>query len=95
MDASLQKGRLLLTLVDHAKPFKGIWQIYQQSDTLFSACHSQPPALEEIVPAEALSCQPFSTHQQVCQFASLLQFYGWSVDDQSPEGLRFRQGCSL
>lgn len=85
-------GHLLLTLVDHAKPFKGTWQIYQQGDSLFSACHSPAPVAES---PEASSCQAFTTNQQICQFTELLQFYGWSIDGQTAETLEFRQGCSL
>jgi hypothetical protein len=46
MESSMEsalKGHLLLTLVDHAKPFKGTWRIYRQGETIYSACHA--PAL--------------------------------------------------
>lgn len=92
MESFGMNGHLLLTLVDHAKPFKGTWQIYRESDSLYSACHSPSPST--CTPEEA-SCQLFTSNQQVCQFTELLQFYGWSIDGQTPESLHFRQGCSL
>jgi hypothetical protein len=85
-------GHLLLTLVDHAKPFKGTWHIYQDNDNLFSACHCPSTSGHD---SEPPSCQAFTSNQQVCRFAELLQFYGWSIDGQTPESLRFRQGCAL
>jgi hypothetical protein len=85
-------SHLLLTLVDHAKPFKGTWQIFQDQDNHYLACHSPSSvALAEEPP----SCQRFTSNQQVCHFTELLQFYGWSIDGQTPESLRFRQGCAL
>ena len=86
------KGHLLLTLVDHAKPFKGIWQIYKQGETIYSACHSPASAAGEPSPA---FCQAFSSNRQVCQFTEMLQFYGWSVEDQTLDSLNFRQSCAL
>lgn len=83
---------LLLTLVDHGKPFKGTWQIYKQSESLYSACHSTKPAHGS---SQASSCQIFTSHQQVCQFTELLQYYGWSIDGQTAESLDFRQACCL
>jgi hypothetical protein len=84
--------QLLLTLVDHSKPFKGIWQIYKKSDSLYAACHCpSPSATGSDIPC----CQAFNSNQQVCRFTELLQFYGWSIDGQSPESLVFRQACAL
>jgi hypothetical protein len=85
-------GHLLLTLVDHAKPFKGTWQIYKKSDSLYAACHSPSPSATH---SDAPSCQTFTSNQQVCRFTELLQFHGWSIDGQSPESLSFRQACAL
>ncbi|MFM7464701.1 MAG: hypothetical protein ACKO28_04390 [Cyanobium sp.] len=87
------KGHLLLTLVDHAKPFKGTWQIYKQGETIYSACHS--PAPSGAGEASPESCQAFSSNRQVCQFTEMLQFYGWSVEEQTPDSLHFRQSCAL
>lgn len=92
IDAAL-KGHLLLTLVDHAKPFKGTWQIYRQGEAIYSACHSPAPSGTGET-GEAF-CQSFKSNRQVCQFTELLQFYGWSVEGQSPDSLHFRQGCAL
>lgn len=85
-------GHLVLTLVDHAKPFKGTWQIFKASDSLYSACHSPAPSGE--MDPEA-SCKVFTSNQQVCLFTELLQFYGWAIDGQTPEGVQFRQVCCL
>jgi len=87
------KGHLLLTLVDHAKPFKGSWQIYRQGEAMYSACHSPAPsgAEESADPC----CQTFTTNKQVCHFTGVLQFYGWSVEGQTPESVTFLQSCSL
>lgn len=85
-------GNLLLTLVDHAKPFKGTWQIYQQAQSGYSACHSS--GLMDEPPAGS-SCQTFTTSKEVCHFTELLQFYGWSIEGHSPECVAFRQGCAL
>lgn len=85
-------GHLVLTLVDHAKPFKGIWQIFQQSDSLYSACHSPSPAGQT---DDEASCKLFTSNQQVCQFTELLQFYGWAIEGQTSESVQFRQGCCL
>jgi hypothetical protein len=85
-------GQLLLTLVDHAKPFKGTWHIFQDHDNQYTACHSPSQASQADEPA---TCQAFTSNQQVCQFTETLQFYGWSIDGQTPESLRFRQGCAL
>ncbi|MEB3335286.1 MAG: hypothetical protein VKP70_09905 [Cyanobacteriota bacterium] len=85
-------GHLLLRLVDHAKPFKGTWQIYRESDNLFSACHCPSTSGQE---SEPPSCQTFTSNQQVCRFTALLQFYGWTIEGQTPESVRFRQVCSL
>ena len=87
------KGHLLLTLVDHAKPFKGTWQIYRQGEAMYSACHS--PATDGAGDSADPCCQAFSTNKQVCQFAGMLQFYGWSVEGQTPESLTFLQSCAL
>ncbi|MGA1304418.1 MAG: hypothetical protein ACO3ZD_10295 [Cyanobium sp.] len=96
MDSSIQsafKGHLLLTLVDHAKPFKGTWQIYRQGETIYSACHA--PAPSGAGDTSEAFCQAFTSNRQVCQFTELLQFYGWSVEGQSPDSLHFLQGCAL
>jgi hypothetical protein len=96
MDSPMEsafKGHLLLTLVDHAKPFKGMWQIYRQGETIYSACHSPAPSGAG-EPADPC-CQAFSTNKQVCQFAELLQFYGWSVEGQTPDSMTFLQSCAL
>lgn len=85
-------GQLLLTLVDHAKPFKGTWQIFKESETFYSACH-MPTSPDQ--GTEPPSCQAFTSNQQVCRFTELLQFYGWSIEGQTPESVRFRQVCSL
>jgi hypothetical protein len=85
-------GHLLLTLVDHSKPFKGTWQIYKESDNRYAACHSPAPAE---MGGEPPSCQAFTSNQQVCRFAELLQFYGWSIEGQTPESVTFRQACAL
>jgi hypothetical protein len=86
-------GHLLLTLVDHAKPFKGTWQIYKQQESGYTACHSPAPTAHHL--DEPPSCQGFSTDRQVCRFTEVLQFYGWSIDAETPESLQFRQACSL
>jgi hypothetical protein len=86
-------GHLLLTLVDHAKPFKGTWQIYKQPESGYTACHSPAPTAHHL--DEPPSCQGFSTDRQVCRFTEVLQFYGWSIDAETPESLQFRQACSL
>lgn len=91
--SATEKGRLLLTLVDHAKPFKGTWQIYRRGDTLYSACHS--PAPTAVDAGTEASCQAFNSSKQICQFTEMLQFYGWSVEEQTPDSLQFRQSCSL
>lgn len=96
MDATTEsvfKGHLLLTLVDHGKPFKGTWQIYKQGETLYSACHS-PAASGGEKTAEAF-CQGFVSNRQVCQFTELLQFHGWSVEAQTPDSQTFLQSCAL
>jgi hypothetical protein len=85
-------GHLLLTLVDHAKPFKGTWQIFQAHDDRYLACHSPSPLAQS---SELSSCQAFTSNKRVCQFTELLQFYGWSIAGQSPQSLHFRQGCAL
>lgn len=85
-------GHLLLTLVDHGKPFKGTWQIYKESDNRYAACHSPSPAA---VNAEHPSCQAFTSNQQVCRFTELLQFYGWSIEGHTSESVMFRQACAL
>ncbi len=85
-------GHLLLTLVDHAKPFKGLWRIYKQNDCLYAACHSRGTTANRVEP---LSCQSFNSTQQVCQFTEVLQFYGWSIDGQTSESLEFLQACAL
>jgi hypothetical protein len=87
------KGHLLLTLVDHAKPFKGTWQIYRQGETIYSACHSAAPS--GAGPTAEAFCQSFNSNRQVCQFTELLQFYGWSVEEQTAASLNFRQSCAL
>jgi hypothetical protein len=96
MESSMEsalKGNLLLTLVDHAKPFKGTWRIYRQGETIYSACHS--PARLGAREAEEAFCQAFQNNRQVCQFTELLQFYGWSVEEQTPDILNFRKSCAL
>ncbi|MFN9548615.1 MAG: hypothetical protein ACK6AD_16405 [Cyanobacteriota bacterium] len=85
-------GHLLLTLVDHGKPFKGTWHIYKEGHNRYAACHS-PSSLD--VSPEAPSCQAFTSNQQVCRFAELLQFYGWSIEGQTPESVTFLQACAL
>ena len=88
----VMKGNLLLTLVDHAKPFKGTWQIFKRDEQNYLACHT--PSLNS-PSGEPACCQSFSSSHQVCHFTGTLQFYGWSIDGQSPETLRFRQVCAL
>lgn len=85
-------GHLLLTLVDHAKPFKGTWHIYKENEERFAACHSPSPGAPR---PESPSCQVFSSPQQICRFTELLQFHGWSMEGQTPESVRFRQACAL
>jgi hypothetical protein len=93
LECSLMSGPLVLTLVDHAKPFKGTWQIYRVSEERYAACHS--PSLAGAKRPQSPSCQVFSGHQQICRFTALLQFHGWSMEEQTAESLRFRQACAL
>jgi hypothetical protein len=85
-------GRLLLTLVDHAKPFKGTWQIFQEREGRYAACHLPSPSPEA---SEPPSCQAFTSNQQVCRFTEVLQFHGWSIEGHSAESVSFRQACAL
>jgi hypothetical protein len=87
------KGHLLLTLVDHAKPFKGTWHIYRQGETNYSACHA--PAPTGAGEAAEAFCQAFDSNRHVCQFTETLQFYGWSVEEPTPDSLHFLQSCAL
>jgi hypothetical protein len=93
LECSLMTGPLLLTLVDHAKPFKGTWQIHRISEERYAACHSPSP--EGAKRPQPPSCQVFIGHQQICRFTALLQFHGWSMEGHSAESLRFRQACAL
>ncbi|MEB3317380.1 MAG: hypothetical protein VKO39_04495 [Cyanobacteriota bacterium] len=83
---------LLLTLVDHAKPFKGTWQIYKKTDHHYSACHSPSASTTR---SSSASCQAFTSHQQVCRFTEVLLFHGWSIAGESPDSVTFRQTCAL
>lgn len=85
-------GQLLLTLVDHGKPFKGTWQIYKENDRCYAACHCP---LSEGSDREVAYCQAFHSPQQVCRFAELLQFHGWAMDRPSPESQGFVLACAL
>jgi hypothetical protein len=62
MESAL-KGHLLLTLVDHAKLFKGTWRIYRQGETIYSACHSAAPS--GAGPTAEAFCQSFNSNRQV------------------------------
>ncbi len=85
-------GQLLLTLVDHGKPFKGTWKIYKEADNRYAACHGRSTAASDQNPP---SCQAFLSTRQVCRFAELLQFHGWAIDRPTPESQRFLQACAL
>lgn len=92
MHSSDRTGQRLLSLVDPAKPFKGAWRIDQESESRFVACHAASPHAPN---AQLSACHVLTSSRQVCQFIERLQFYGWMIEGQTPEIMRFRQACAL
>lgn len=99
----------LLTLVDHQKPFKGIWEIYRDASQHYIACHHanhQNQASGQAAPEGtrmatskatemAESCQELGGERQACAFTSQLQFNGWTIENHDPTCQEFRLACHL
>jgi hypothetical protein len=87
----------LITLVDHQKPFKGIWEIYRDSSQHYIACHhaNQEHQSASDTAAAAESCQELGEERQACAFTSQLQFHGWTIENHDPSCQEFRLACHL